>query len=356
MNALNDISCSERSATGSAGFELTICTVSFNSATYLRYNRALAEQLNPGAVIRWVVAENSPTDSRERIGSPEPGFDVIQGVGPGHIPAFHHTLALLECVRRTSTRFVLVLDPDLFVIRPGWIEQVIGHMCSRNLAIFGTPWHPQILGKYRYFPSVHFSLFDTDMFDRTDIDFRPDFPDGDADLKWPNGWDPEREYFVRSRLAKMLSRLPFKALHARRHYYTDTGGRLYKKYVDDPALRYEILDPVFDRIENIKSLSALGRLVESVLPDELCYVPKHYRDDSEPFLIGKDLPDVPPYWEQFRWQGQPFCFHVRRNASAGDRNPEAEAELVATVVTRLRDRLVFQANRRDPGAEGLRSA
>lgn len=313
--------------------DLTICTVSFNSATYLRQNRALTQHLNAMARVRWIVAENSPAMSPERLSASEPGFQVIQGAGPGHTPTFHHTLALRECVRRSTTRFVLVLDPDLFVLRPQWVDVVKAHMQERKLAIFATPWHPQSQGKYRYFPSVHFALFDTHLFDRDAIDFRPDFLDGVADPEWPQGWDADRQYFATSGVARALSKLPIPFLKKRRQYYTDTGSRLYKQHVCDPGLRFEVLDPVYDRHEALRHLSLPGRLLERALPDELCYVPKHYPRSSGPFLTEIGATDVARHWEQFTWKSEPFCFHVRRNAGAKNRKASYEAEMVGSLLT-----------------------
>ena len=313
---------------------LTVCTVSFNSAPYLRLNRRLGKALNPTADLRWIVAENSPADSSARLEHGEPGFDIIQGAGPGHIASYHHTLALRSCIERADTRFVLVLDPDLFVIRRDWVATMLAHMQTRGLAILGVPWHPQSKGKYRYFPAVHFSIFDTAKFDKAAIDFLPDYPDGEHDPRWPEGWHPDRDYFALSTMARWLARLP--QLKARRRHYTDTGSRLYKKFVTGDAIRFEVLDPVFDAERERQRLSRAGRLLERVLPDELCYVPKGYDGaNNAPFLSGIAGGETPKAWEQFLWQSAPFCFHVRRNLGPAQRGLGNELEIAERIVDAL---------------------
>ncbi|HED52099.1 MAG TPA: hypothetical protein ENI83_00955, partial [Gammaproteobacteria bacterium] len=59
--------------------ELTICTVSYESTEWLRLNLELVRRLNPDSGFRWLVAENSLADSTTRLGSDEPGFEVIEG-------------------------------------------------------------------------------------------------------------------------------------------------------------------------------------------------------------------------------------------------------------------------------------
>ena len=312
---------------------LTVCTVSFNSGPYLRQNRYLTEQLNPGADVRWIVAENSPKDSAARLLDDEPGFRIIEGAGPGHTPTYHHTLALRRCIDLADTRFVLVLDPDLFVVRPDWVRDVIGYMLARRLAILGVPWHPQS-GKYRYFPAVHFSIFDTSLFDKSAIDFRPDYPNGVNDPEWPEGWKSDRTYFAISPVARVLARLPL--LQHRCRYYTDTGSRLFKRYIGDRSLRFEILDPIFDAAQRRRQLSFPGLLLECLLPDALCYIPKYYNQRCHsPFLPTLIDASVPDEWEQFMWQGSPFCFHVRRNLNTGARSSMDEIDLTGRIVYTL---------------------
>lgn len=222
--------------------EITVCTVSFNSAIEVQNNVNLGRRLNPGCRVRWIVADNSPEDSPECLHGEIDDVDVIPGAGPGYTPHYHHTAARAKTIALSRTRFVLVLDPDFFIIRQNWASDMVAHMQARGLAILGVPWHPQRTYKYRYFPVVHCALFDTSKFPKEEIDFRPDYPNGSDDPAWPGGYQEEGACFTVNPLTQLLTKLP--SMKSRRTFYIDTGGRLYKKYVKDRTKRFELIDPV----------------------------------------------------------------------------------------------------------------
>jgi len=305
---------------------LSICTTSFRSATFLRINHATTAELNPGVEVRWIVAENSPADSDERLSENEPGMQVIAGAGPGHTPAHHHTLALTSAIAAAQTRFVLILDPDLFVVRPNWIREVIEHMHTRSLAIFAVPWHPHSRGKYRYFPAVHFALFDTERFPKHDIDFAPDMPDGPNDPTWQQGWNADQAWHSPDPLAQALGRLPW--LKSRRRLHTSTGGRMYKRWAGDSSLRFELADPAWDPARTPPKLNLKAKVLDFLLPEDLRWHPRGYSRRWREGFLSSILPlDAPNHWEQFMWRGEPFCFHVRGNQERARRTPQEEAAL-----------------------------
>ncbi len=311
---------------------MTICSVSFYGGNFIRLNELLVRNLNPDAHFRWIVAENTPKGTPGRLEPNGESMLVIEGVGSGHLPMYHHTLALAKCIERADTRFIAVIDPDLYVIRRSWISDILSHMVERELALIGVPWHPYSRGKYRYFPAVHFSVFDLKRFNRCDIDFRPDFPNGANDPEWPQGWSPNKtHYFARSRWARRLASLPF--LAQRRQYYTDTGSRLYKHWVDAPYFHYDILTPVWNPADTWIKSSLVGSVLERILPDELCYHPKHYpHHTGDDFLAPLSGGKAPARWERFTWRGEPFCFHLRRNIKRNARNIEQELSCIEQIV------------------------
>jgi hypothetical protein len=311
----------------SALVALSVCTTSFQSATFLRINRDTVAELNPGVEVSWIVAENSPPDSDERLSENEPGMQVIAGAGPGHTPAHHHTLALSSAIAAAQTRFVLVLDPDLFVVRPNWIREIIEHMQALSLAIFAVPWHPHSRGKYRYFPAVHFALFDTERFPKHAIDFAPDVPDRPNDPTWKQEWNSDQAWYSPDPLAHALGRLPW--LKSRRRLHTSTGGRMYKQWAGDRSLRFELADPAWDPARTRPKLKLKARLLDYLLPEDLRWHPRHYSKRWREGFLGSLLPlDAPNHWEQFMWREEPFCFHVRGNQDRATRTPQEEAALV----------------------------
>lgn len=311
--------------------ELSICTVSFNSASEIKWNIALAKRLNAKTALHWFVAENSPPDSPERLAETDIDATIVPGATGGHVPTYHHTIALANAISRARTRFVLVLDPDFFVVKNEWAIEMIQHMLANKLSILGVPWHPKLLGKYRYFPAVHCSLFDTERFPIGSIDFRPDYPDGNADPAWPAGYDTRASYFTRRSFTRLLSKLPL--MEPRRHFYTDTGGRLFKRYVRDPSVSYEVIDPVHDPTRYRRDFHWSTKVLEKILPDELCYLPKHYRDTRDAGFLHKYVGDsVPDSWQEFIWRGAPFGFHMQRTADTSSRSRQDEVAVVGRII------------------------
>lgn len=58
---------------------ITFCSVSYNSRLWLEESWALTHALNPGTRVRWLVAENSPADSIQRLPGNNGHFQVFPG-------------------------------------------------------------------------------------------------------------------------------------------------------------------------------------------------------------------------------------------------------------------------------------
>lgn len=277
---------------------LSICTVSYESATWLALNRELVTLLNPNATFRWWVAENTPEGGPERLEPHTAGFDVAPGAPfeprPYGAGSYHHAAGLARLLPHVESRFLLVLDPDFFIVRREWISEVLQYMVSAEVAVLGAPWHPSRVSKIRYLPCAHCTFLDLERVDLASLDFSPDYesgpearPDEERRSRW-SGVDPLR-------LAK------------RRRIGTsrDTGWRLQERWAHAPGLRVECLQPVFRP-------APWKRAWEACFPEHLSLVPRRpgyfhrgsFADAGIPGLEGSGC-------EEFFWQGTPFGFHVR---------------------------------------------
>lgn len=311
-------------------FDLTVCTVSFHNAPHLIANWELGERLNRGdGRLRWIVAENTPNGSPHRLDPSDPRFRVIPGTDGRHRDNYHHTIALQKTLELVDTRFLLVLDPDFYIVRPRWLHDVRDHMIRNGLAMFGVPWHPRYIDKYRYFPCVHCFFVDLRCVPISDLDFRPSCPDV---VDGQEAGPPREPGGMVARLADALS------LRHRRKDYRDTGTRMFLRYANDSRIRYECATPVYRLPEDFPGegnpCGLRARLIESILPDSLCYVPKrHGAYVRDGFLDQMDSGSR--HWEQFVWHGQPFGFHMRRNAGKARRDEAVELETLAGVLRRF---------------------
>jgi len=274
--------------------------VSYESADWLRLNLDLVTRLNPEARFRWLVVENTPPDSAKRLGDSDPGFELFPGRTPETRPygtaSYHHAAGLGMITHRVSTRYLLILDPDFFIIRKHWITDIITHMRASDVALLGAPWHPKRTTKFRYFPCAHCTFIDLDRIRKDTLDFSPDY-EGDPD------WLREKIHRP-SRKNSLLSRLTF-AKRRRIGTARDTGWHVFQRYHKDPSLLIECFQPVFQ--------PKTRRLVtDTVLPDRLSLTPKRRDYFSKTGFPAYGLPDLQANgWEEFLWRQAPFGFHVR---------------------------------------------
>ncbi|MFC1453450.1 hypothetical protein ACFLSJ_08930 [Verrucomicrobiota bacterium] len=170
---------------------LTLCTVSFGSKVFLDLNRRLADALNGERPWEWLVVENSPAGSPDALDGSDSRFTLLGGVEferKQRAPAsYHHGRALNHALEHVRTRFALVMDPDFYIVRPGWADTVPQHMEDRGLCFFGVPWHPKFYTKYRYFPCAHCMFVDLVRAPRESLDFRPSYEDEQPEAE---GWGP----------------------------------------------------------------------------------------------------------------------------------------------------------------------
>jgi len=311
---------------------LTVCTVSYGHAPHLDLNWRLAQRLNAGVEDRleWLVAENAPGTNGVRLSGAEPQFTHYPGHADRSLGASdQHAQALNQLLKHAGGRFVLVLDPDFYILRRDWITEITDYMKAKRLAFFGAPWHPRYTENYRYFPAVHCMFIDRAAVRLDDLDFRPILSD-DAAASPAGAAD--------GRLSRLMRRARFE--HRRRKPW-DTGARIFNRYGRDPAFRSECVVPVYkirrDWLGNTNPLSAKNRGLEWLLPDEKCYLPKR-RDSytSKGFAErGWNIPDPPPLWEQHLWRETPFGLHIRRSFGSDARDSAGELDACRRVIDAL---------------------
>lgn len=349
---------------------MTICTVvAARHLPLLAANRDLIRRLNPDQTVRWRVVFN-PTlhDPPQRRRAPKPGEngpadaspatveDLIPGAevlaGPDlkathdrvmaalgsrgaeasehrrlldkFLGSYHHAESLGLALEGADTRFVIVMDPDFYVIRRDWIRDILGHMNDRGLALFGAPWSPRWRQKVRYVAAPHLMVIDREKLPLHREILAPDLIAGGrrfGSALWSEfaaAWPGAR----RTALAQLLRR-PIRAiwedLRQRSEIGSarDTGHGLAQAFAGNPALTMELCQPVFSpgrdgfMPPDVTPLQA-NRLVESILPDRLSYIPKRRGFVSRSGFAERGLPDFRDLgWEEFLWRDAPFAFHIR---------------------------------------------
>lgn len=344
----------------------------------------LTRRLNPGQPLRWRVMENYPKPEikQGRLRHDlllADGFEVSPGkyvaafVKDGVIPwhvlnrgSYQHAAAINSMLKEVTTRYVLVMDPDFFIVRPNWIAETLAHMQRNKLAWFGAPFFADEYMRYRYFPSIICSLIDLEQVDQNAIDFSPD-------LRGYRLWKHFRDIPLGQMLAYwQKGRLPEAAWD---NLYYDSLQDLHPNNQDDPAVRAKVRDWVryglmarwnqqlwaiwpnlrvnscrdpgwknAQRFGHLKheSLQAMWRNPlhsgkagwQRWLPERFSIYPKRrdYTVDAQlPDVIGNpdEMAIIRTHWEAYAWQGSLFGVHVKGHAHVANKADETQQASVS---------------------------
>lgn len=325
--------------------ELTICTVSFHSAEYLRRNMALTAQLNARSTVQWVVVDNSPG---ETAGPPGDGSTDVRVVpGPQveapqatlHSGSVNHGAGLNLALSLVQTRFVLALDPDFFIVRPGWVGDVTRYMATRRLGFLGAPWHPRWFGKWRYFPCAHCLFIDLDKVDRNRLDFRPRLDETPTTSRDALRLHPRLRAVASGMKGLLLNGRLRRSIGSSR----DSGYGVFHEFGRRADSGSECLTPVCSFPEDYLAYRPrrANWFIDYLLPDRLSYRPKRPGYFSESGFSERGLPSPRSVgWEEFLWHGEAFGFHLRRQRS---RPRVDEAAVIDEILTAAVEQTLRQA-------------
>ena len=310
--------------------ELTICTVGFRCNDFIEHNIDLTLRLNrksPPARSRWLIVDNTPANERTPpIRRAEVEIDWVPGLGSNQFkgPAaasLHHASALNLILPLVKTRFVILMDPDFFVLRPEWIGAVLGHMKEKRLAVLGSPYHPKWFTKRRGFPTTYFLLLDREALNVTQLDFLPPL-ESYIDSLSINSFRRR----VKSSLKPLL--LPLSSMlwgMSQRKYIgkdLDTGFRL-ESLLMKRQFQVELLQPVFNPEAELPLPSFWWKWLDPLYPRERRFVPSvdgYFRRDGFRESGYFDFRSLG--FEEYFWRGQAFGVHFRgypkRNLSNRD--------------------------------------
>lgn len=289
---------------------LTIISVKFGPSQLLTRNARLCRALNPDAVYQWLVVNN---DHDELFGSSAAAeFRVLPGVprpsDANDRGSAHHASAIMAALPHVSSRFVLLLDHDFFVLKPNWMRSIIEHTSAAGLGFFGSVWHPRWSYQPRDFPSVHFMLIDLAQVELSALDFRPDRRGNRVDALISHPKLP-----IGQALRTLLQVGAFR----------DTGWRVRQRFVNS-GLRAECLVPHVNLEKIQREAHPLHRVVAQVLPGLRNPIPRADAVTMQSFLRADSPLGYAHGWEEFFWRDAPFGVHLR---SVGRRITDSASDL-----------------------------
>lgn len=300
---------------------IVICCATFEDVECAFYNRLLTHKINKPhylSQVKWLIINNGGEKIASKLDKLNKKKDVtiIRGVKPPDIieayrGSYHHGLALNKALSFVKNRFLLVLDPDFFIVRKNWIRDVTEYMISKKLEFFGAPWHPRYFNKYRYFPCVHCLFVDLKRVNITALNFLPDILNNNQEVVIGNN----KSIFIVRLIRGFIKDWQDRSLIGTSR---DTGYLLYKKFKDRTS---ETISPYYKvdirgLMPIIISPAIYVKILETFIPDRFCFIPKKEGYFSKLGFKDFGFLDTTCFgWEEFIWKNQPFGFHLRRHVN-----------------------------------------
>jgi hypothetical protein len=277
---------------------VTICSVAFRARYCLERNHQLMALLNAGASLpEWLLYDNN-VEPAEMMSNGDDRFTVVRPESRDVDMGYEHAIGIARLLSRVSTRFLLVLDPDCFIVRPDWVRDVTAHMTRQQLGFFGTPINPRRHNSYRYFPYMVCMFVDLSRVPLADLCFIPDV------------WSLGVSLTYRARRA--LAGIPKAGLLFRwllTEQWLTNGWRIKAQYGDGRTVPFECVQPVWDVEHAVPP--GVKQLVHRLTPGSVSPVPKQPGYCSPRGFASTGAPDLEALgWEEFMWHERPFAFHV----------------------------------------------
>jgi hypothetical protein len=278
---------------------LTICSVGYRARRCLDLNDVLIRQLNPGArVPEWLLFDNN-VEPNEMLDPDDPRFTIVRPPAREIDMGYEHALGISALLPRVKTRFLLVLDPDCFIVLPDWLRRIPEHMDAHRLGFFGTPINPRRHNSYRYFPYMVCMFVDLSRVSLRDLCFLPGV--------WH--WWPNATYRIRKALAGVPKAGALFRWMLTEQWRTN-GWQIKARFGSGREVSFECAQPVWD-VDAAVPRGGLKRIMHTVTPASVSPIPKQPGYCSPRGFASMGAPDVAALgWEEFVWRGQPFAFHV----------------------------------------------
>jgi hypothetical protein len=320
--------------------QLTICSVSFRSDELLKLNIEITRNLNNGTDFRWLIVDNNHDfEGNELL---DQNIQIIEGdpaINQGKLRgSYHHAQALNKALNYVSTRYLLIIDPDFFIVHKNWIAEVLQYVSKNNLSFWGAPWYPSLRWKRRYFPTVSCLLIDLKKVSKDWLDFTPELDDYHQLNSYSTyrllmilaGMIPgeirqiKRSTMVNIARVILRNRLiatPLSKLFPNRFYTNndisrDTGFQIQNTFGNHKNHLVETLKPSFENPFFTQTLSwqmrVFTKLYRWLVPEIFSVYPKRADYTTQAGFKDFGLYDVKELgWEEYFWQEKPFGIHLK---------------------------------------------
>jgi hypothetical protein len=311
---------------------------------YVKANIRLIKRKNNAQDLKLILIRNTLEVSPSTFTSFYDDIIDIQHVGgypqtilpdTDGIASYHHAMAINLGLQHINTRYLLVLDPDFYILRDNWIELVLSYMKTMELSFFGAPWHPKWYHKWRDFPCAHCLFIDLSRVQALHLDFLPGILRSTKDKPYNKKTSLHRQigslYGNFALLIKNKIEQPgFLQFFGKLAYYflihrknigqsRDTGYWLKHHYGGSSTHKNEQLIPIIDENQDFAHIphmrTGIGHSIEHLIPPRFSYLPniQSYNKSNLNSQNGDS-----ETWERFDWKNKLFGIHKRLTMTASN--------------------------------------
>ena len=218
-------------------YHIAIAFVCFKTKNFIKKNISLIKRLNKGSAlnIKFYICDNNEKKTYNYFKNKK--IEIFKGVkrNPNHrVPNTDHLNRALNKVLKKITKpdFLIIIDPDFFIIEKNWIIKTIEYCNLNKISIFGAPWFPTHLSKPKYFPCSHYILFNKNVLNKS-LDFS-------IENKKKN---IKKKYKIKKHYGMVINFL------LGRNWIRinpDTGYKIYKKFINS-KINFASLTPIISK-------------------------------------------------------------------------------------------------------------
>jgi len=282
--------------------DISLVSVIYSKNSYLKFkkNYELVNKTNDTDRWIWYVGINNNLDIRgiDLISNNNikyfNGVDINYSIPPSIRGSYNHGECLNKILYKINSKYLLIMDYDFYIIKNNWVNKVIRYMEESDIYVFGAPWHPKWITKYRDFPCVHFMILNLDEINKQLLDFCPDYDFQKLAIK--NSFKTKIPNFIKN----FLNNNYFRKLSLV-GTSKDTGFKVYELL---KGKKNELLTPVFNVLDH--NYNNIILTIDKLIPQNKNLSLNRKAYEFQPFLISKK-----DKWEQFFWKREPFGFHIR---------------------------------------------
>ena len=317
---------------------IDIITVTSYDRKYFELNYKLTKDLNKNFKHNWIVVENI---SREKHGNyfpnnrnsklKENNIEYIKGIIQDNDNSkilkknnltysinpkrsTFHAEGLSIGIKESKAKYLLIIDPDFFVIKENWLKEQIDFMEQNNIDIISAPYHPvKDWIKPKNIPTVYFLLINSYKISKDQINFFPPLEKEISNKKKIFQNKISFDFFIKFFIYFIGS------IFGDKNRYLigslgDTGYNLGNLKKDSNC---EFLSPA---INKIKDLGYNKLLLDFFVNDKYKIIHKRNNFSFKTFKNFKLYDFRKIGCQEYFWKKNPFAFHLRGSIKPFDKN------------------------------------